>query len=166
MSGFRTLAVTTFTDWSFHKWFVPQRSEYYQLRTNEIDQYEFMATLEFHTYSICGWIDVQVFAMKESYLDVNYPTIHHGVGVLRCIELRVYSMLRNDGYAILKLARADSLLTMKFEKWLKRVYFDTISRGIKGGLNITEISRHVVKRAVLWEVIAQKLTVAVNSRCR
>lgn len=43
---------------------------------NEIDQYEYMATLESHTCSICGHLDGQVFNMKERRPGVNYPTIH------------------------------------------------------------------------------------------
>lgn len=43
---------------------------------NEIEQYEYMATLESHTCSICGRLDGEIFTMKERRVGVNYPTIH------------------------------------------------------------------------------------------
>ncbi|WP_460730438.1 minor capsid protein, partial [Nocardia heshunensis] len=43
---------------------------------NEIEQYEYMATLESHTCDICGRLDGQVFRVDKRIVGVNYPLIH------------------------------------------------------------------------------------------
>jgi len=43
---------------------------------NEIEKYEYMATLESHTCEICGALDGLRFAVKDRKPGVNYPIIH------------------------------------------------------------------------------------------
>lgn len=48
---------------------------------NEIEQYEYMATLESHTCDVCAKLDGQVFKVSERKPGINYPVIH---GRCRC----------------------------------------------------------------------------------
>lgn len=48
---------------------------------NEIEEYEYMATLESHTCDVCAKLDGQVFKVSERRPGINYPTIH---GRCRC----------------------------------------------------------------------------------
>lgn len=43
---------------------------------NDIDQYEYLATLESHTCSQCGSLDGQKFKVTERKVGINYPLIH------------------------------------------------------------------------------------------
>ncbi|MFC6290657.1 minor capsid protein [Levilactobacillus angrenensis] len=43
---------------------------------NEIEQYEYMATLESHTCDTCGRLDGQKFKLSERKDGINYPLIH------------------------------------------------------------------------------------------
>lgn len=43
---------------------------------NEIERYEYMATLESHTCDICGRLDGQKFKLSERKDGINYPLIH------------------------------------------------------------------------------------------
>lgn len=51
---------------------------------NEIEQYEYMATLESHTCDICAKLDGQIFKVSERRPGVNYPIIH---GRCRCTTI-------------------------------------------------------------------------------
>lgn len=48
---------------------------------NEIEQYEYMATLESHTCDVCARLDGQIFKVSERRPGVNYPIMH---GRCRC----------------------------------------------------------------------------------
>lgn len=43
---------------------------------NQIEQYEYMATLESHTCGVCARLDGETFKMTERKPGVNYPIIH------------------------------------------------------------------------------------------
>ncbi|WP_203640068.1 minor capsid protein [Levilactobacillus wangkuiensis] len=43
---------------------------------NDIEQYEYMATLESHTCDTCGRLDGQIFRLDKRVVGVNYPLIH------------------------------------------------------------------------------------------
>ena len=51
---------------------------------NEIEQYEYMATLESHTCDICAKLDGQIFKVSERRQGINYPIIH---GRCRCTTI-------------------------------------------------------------------------------
>ena len=41
-----------------------------------IDKYEFLATLDSRTCSVCGKLDGKVFKLTEAKVGVNYPPLH------------------------------------------------------------------------------------------
>ncbi|WP_416353918.1 minor capsid protein [Agrilactobacillus fermenti] len=43
---------------------------------SNIEKYEYMATLESHTCTICGHLDGEVFKLNERKPGINYPVIH------------------------------------------------------------------------------------------
>ena len=43
---------------------------------SDIEQYEYMATLESHTCSVCGHLDGEIFNLKDREIGVNYPLMH------------------------------------------------------------------------------------------
>lgn len=43
---------------------------------SDIEQYEYMATLESHTCSVCGHLDGEIFSLKDREIGVNYPLMH------------------------------------------------------------------------------------------
>jgi len=43
---------------------------------NDIEEYEYLATLESHTCDVCGKLDGQIFKVSKRKPGINYPTIH------------------------------------------------------------------------------------------
>lgn len=55
---------------------VAEEAAFQSYEENEIEQYEYMATLESHTCTTCAVLDGKVFKVSERVVGVNYPLIH------------------------------------------------------------------------------------------
>lgn len=55
---------------------VAEEAAFQSYEENEIEQYEYMATLESHTCTTCAALDGKVFKVSERIVGVNYPLIH------------------------------------------------------------------------------------------
>lgn len=55
---------------------VAEEAAFQSYEENEIEQYEYMATLESHTCDICGRLDGQIFRTDKRIVGINYPLIH------------------------------------------------------------------------------------------
>lgn len=88
---------------------------------NEIDQYEYMATLESHTCSICGRLDGQVFTMKERRPGVNYPTIHSRCRCTTVPYMEGLPDVNSRWYRNPETGKGKLVRNMKFGEWKKLV---------------------------------------------
>ncbi|WP_143463183.1 minor capsid protein [Levilactobacillus enshiensis] len=55
---------------------VAEEAAFQSYEENEIEQYEYMATLESHTCDTCGRLDGQIFRTDKRIVGINYPLIH------------------------------------------------------------------------------------------
>ncbi|AYM03958.1 minor capsid protein [Levilactobacillus yiduensis] len=55
---------------------VAEEAAFQSYEENEIEQYEYMATLESHTCDTCGRLDGQMFRTDKRIVGINYPLIH------------------------------------------------------------------------------------------
>ncbi|BDZ30618.1 hypothetical protein MH1LPH_10840 [Lactiplantibacillus brownii] len=90
---------------------------------SDIDEYEYMATLESHTCTICGHLDGKRFKMSERQVGVNYPLIH---ARCRCTTVPFIADLPDVGERWMRdpeTGKGRLIKNVKFDEW-KRQYVD------------------------------------------
>lgn len=91
---------------------------------NEIEQYEYMATLESHTCDICARLDGQVFKLSERRPGINYPIIH---GRCRCTTVPYIKGLPEVGERWSRdpeTGKGKLIKNVSYREWLKQVKSD------------------------------------------
>ncbi|HJE44457.1 minor capsid protein [Levilactobacillus namurensis] len=91
---------------------------------NEIEQYEYMATLESHTCDICAKLDGQIFKVSERKLGINYPIIH---GRCRCTTVPYIKGLPEVGERWSRdpeTGKGKLVANVKFNEWQAMVNGD------------------------------------------
>ncbi|WP_158649181.1 minor capsid protein [Levilactobacillus brevis] len=84
---------------------------------NEIEEYEYMATLESHTCDVCAKLDGQVFKVSERRPGINYPTIH---GRCRCTTVPSIKGLPKVGERWARdpeTGKGKMVRDVKFDEW-------------------------------------------------
>ncbi|WNN66088.1 minor capsid protein [Levilactobacillus namurensis] len=88
---------------------------------NEIEQYEYMATLESHTCAICAKLDGQIFKVSERRPGINYPIIH---GRCRCTTIPYLKDLPDIKERWSRdpvTGKGKMVKDVKFNKWKKSI---------------------------------------------
>ncbi len=88
---------------------------------NEIEKYQYMATLESHTCAVCGRLDGAIFKLSERKNGVNYPIIHSRC---RCTTVPYTDDLpetTSRWYRDPETGKGKLVRNMKFDEWKKLV---------------------------------------------
>lgn len=87
---------------------------------NEIEQYEYMATLESHTCAVCGRLDGQKFKLSERKDGINYPLIHP---YCRCTTVPYIEDLPDvaERWSRDETGKGKMVKDVKFDEWKKMV---------------------------------------------
>ena len=88
---------------------------------NEIEKYQYMATLESHTCAVCGRLDGAIFKLSERKNGVNYPIIHSRC---RCTTVPYMDDLPETTgrwYRDPETGKGKLVRNMKFGEWKKLV---------------------------------------------
>lgn len=88
---------------------------------NEIDRYEYMATLESHTCEVCAKLDGQRFKVSERKPGVNYPPIH---ARCRCTTIPWIEGLPETKERWMrdpKTGKGKLIKNMTFDEWKKMI---------------------------------------------
>lgn len=144
-----------------------EEATYEAYTQSNIEQYEYLATLEVRTCETCGHLDGKVFAVKDREEGVNYPVMH---AHCRCTTAPWYEELADESTPRWardpETGKGEQVPSQSFDEW--RAYQQAISKnGIigvttKDGVDISGVSRHVTERMAQREVgvssIKQALT--------
>lgn len=99
---------------------------------NEIEQYEYMATLESHTCDVCGRLDGQKFKLSERKDGINYPLIHPYCRCTTVPYLEDLPEITERWSRDPETGKGKMIKDVKFGEWKKRVELGKM--GMKGGL--------------------------------
>lgn len=91
---------------------------------NEIEQYEYMATLESHTCAVCAKLDGQIFKLSDRKPGINYPLIH---AQCRCDTVPYIKGLPDVQQRWMRdseTGKGKLIKNMKFDEWKQYVNGD------------------------------------------
>lgn len=88
---------------------------------NEIDWYEYMATLESHTCTICARLDGSRFKVSERRPGINYPTIHSRCRCTTVPWIEDLPDVKKRWYRDPKTGKGKLAKNMKFDEWKRLI---------------------------------------------
>lgn len=88
---------------------------------NDIEQYEYMATLESHTCDICGRLDGQIFRLDKRIVGINYPLIHARCRCTTVPYMDDLPEMTGRWYRDPETGKGKLVRNMKFGEWKKLV---------------------------------------------
>lgn len=125
-------------------------------KDSNIDQYQYLATLESHTCEVCAHLDERIFYVKDKIEGVNYPLIHP---YCRCSTMPYMKNLpditsrwsrdpitgkgkwiKNQSYA--EWARINGQKPYSFSKWKKLNGIKPLRLGILKALTTTRLNKN------------------------
>lgn len=114
---------------------------------NEIEEYEYMATLESHTCDVCAKLDGQVFKVSERRSGINYPTIHSRC---RCTTVPSIKGLPEVGERWARdpeTGKGKFIKNVSFEEW-KKIVGPKLNVGSEFPLFSKNLQKHFSKSAL------------------
>lgn len=88
---------------------------------NEIEDYEYMATLESHTCEVCAKLDGQRFKVSERKPGINYPTIHARCRCTTVPWIKDLPDVKSRWMRDSETGKGKLIKNMKFDEWKKIV---------------------------------------------
>ncbi|MFD1670943.1 minor capsid protein [Agrilactobacillus yilanensis] len=122
---------------------------------SDIEQYEYMATLESHTCTVCAHLDGEIFKMSEKKEGINYPLIHPHCRCTTVPHIEGLPDVRERWMRDPETGKGKRIKDVKFDEWNKS-YGIQQSGAIYGALN-DKNDPGQIKRTVFANDYYQKL---------
>ena len=88
---------------------------------NEIEEYEYMATLESHTCAICAKLDGEIFKVSDRKPGINYPLIHARCRCDTVPYIKDLPDVQQRWARDSETGKGKLIKNMKFDEWKKQV---------------------------------------------
>ena len=92
-------------------------AEFYE--DSDIEQYQYLATLETHTCDVCAHLDGRIFNVKDKKEGVNYPLIHPYCRCTTCGYIKDLPDIPTRWYRDPITGKGRWTRNMTFEQWKK-----------------------------------------------
>ena len=92
-------------------------AEFYE--DSDIEQYQYLATLETHTCDVCAHLDERVFNVKDKKEGINYPLIHPYCRCSTCPYIKDLPDIPTRWYRDPITGKGKWTRNMTFEQWKK-----------------------------------------------
>lgn len=91
---------------------------------NEIEEYEYMATLESHTCTVCAKLDGQIFKVSDRKPGINYPLIHARCRCDTVPHIKGLPDIQQRWMRDPETGKGKLIKNMKFDEWKQYVNGD------------------------------------------
>ena len=118
-------------------------------KEEEVDQYQYLATLESHTCDECAHLDLKVFDLKDKVEGLNYPLIHP---YCRCTTMPYIEGLPDSSERLARdpeTGKSMYVENMTFDQWQKEI--DNQRKNLVKVYKVNKSSRYITnKRKYKW----------------
>ena len=118
-------------------------------KEEEVDQYQYLATLESHTCDECAHLDLKVFDLKDKVEGLNYPLIHP---YCRCTTMPYIEGLPDSSERWARdpeTGKSMYVENMTFDQWQKEI--DNQRKNLVKVYKVNKASRYITnKRKYKW----------------
>ena len=118
-------------------------------KEEEVDQYQYLATLESHTCDECAHLDLKVFDLKDKVEGLNYPLIHP---YCRCTTMPYIEGLPDSSERLARdpeTGKSMYVENMTFDQWQKEI--DNQRKNLVKVYKVNKASRYITnKRKYKW----------------
>ncbi|KRL95562.1 minor capsid protein [Levilactobacillus hammesii] len=114
---------------------VAEEASFQSYEENEIEQYEYMATLESHTCDICGHLDGQIFRTDKRIVGINYPLIHARCRCTTAPYIKDLPDLTERWSRDPETDKGKMIKDVKFNEWKQMINQERIGRSLPSHAN-------------------------------
>lgn len=88
-------------------------------KDSDIEQYQYLATLEIHTCEVCAHLDERIFNVKDKKEGVNYPLMHPYCRCTTCGYIKDLPSITSRWSRDPITGKGEQTQNMSFEQWKK-----------------------------------------------